>query len=141
MSVLNTILISANIISTLTNNVLNLSYLGAQKLYSSIHNLGDVSMEKYKNELDILDLEVKLKYLEHIIIKYENCAEPNYLFICNKLRQISFEIKAVVGIINTKIEEHQMKYLRNWRSINLDKEFGTLNKLVKILDERLKLIH
>jgi len=101
-------------------------------------------IQKYKDELEILDIELKLKLVEIWLkdidlekIKINLSMELIYIGISDACHQISKCIEQ----INLKINYHNSKWFQSWRNIYLDEEVNTLKKYTKILNDRIKLLN
>ena len=137
---LNNIITSAGIISivkSLGYNTINLlvynTYYGVINGISllTLYNNSNVSL-KYSEELELLDVEFKLKTLKEWLKNNDtNCD------ILNSCNMISYYFEA----INTKIKYHKSKWFYYWRNLCLKNEIHLLKKHLIILDERLKLLH
>jgi hypothetical protein len=139
---------SATIISIISTDILskiiNISLNGLHFTFNYITSSNaNTSIKKYQENLQILDIELKLRlidiWLNHIDlnqIKSNSSLELIYISIsesCHKLAEC-------INKINEQIGYHQNKWFHSWRSIYLEDEIKCLERNVKILDERIKLL-
>jgi hypothetical protein len=98
-------------------------------------------INKYKNELEILDVELKLKlvgqWLEKVNIHEIN---PSLELIYHGISDSCHKISESINKINEQIVNHQSKWFHTWRTLYVDIELEILKKGTIILNERLRLI-
>jgi hypothetical protein len=104
----------------------------------------NVYIKKYKDDLEILDIELKLKLIDYWLkqidiekVQPDSSQEMIYKGIsdsCHKLTDC-------INEINEKIKYHHTKWFQSWRGLELDTNIKLLEKHVKILDERLLLLN
>lgn len=134
-----------SVVSTdILSKVINLSLASLEHTFSYLtsSNLTS-SIKKYQDDLELLDIDLKLKlidsWLKHINSNKIINDSPLAL-IYNSVSDSCHKIAELVEKINEKIKYHNTKWFQSWRSIYLDNEIKLLEKNVKILDERIKLI-
>lgn len=139
----------ASIISLVSTDILgkiiSLGLDGIQLTFSYITSSNaNKSIKKYQEDLEILDIELKLKFVESWLkmvdidkIKQNNSLELVYSSITDSCHKVA----NIIEIINEKIKYHHTKWFQSWRSIYLDDEINLLEKNVKILDQRIKLLN
>lgn len=139
----------ATIISIISTDVLgkliNLSLTGLEHTFSymALSN-SNISVKKYQEDFEVLDIGLKLKlidsWLKQVDIeKVKNCSTLGLIY--SSISDSCHKIAESVEKINEKIKDYHTIWFRSWRSIYLDDEIKFLEKNVKILDERIKLIH
>ncbi len=102
------------------------------------------TINKYKNELETLDIELKLKLVEIWLkdINLENIkSNPSMELIYIGISDSCHKISECVEHINSKILYHNTQWFQSWRNIYLDQELTILKKHTKILNDRIKLLN
>lgn len=112
------------------------SYMASPSAHSTV--------KTFKDDLEQLDIELKLKLVEHWLkdieidkIETNSSMEIIYKGISESCHKLSETVKQ----INDKISYHHSKYFYYWRTLYIDEEIKDLKKQTKILNERLKLIN
>ena len=136
------LLVSAGVMSIagvdITSRIVSSSITGICNIYTYLTSQTEnASINKYKDDIETLDIEVKLKYVENILSKEDNNMTDN--FLREKIMDTTKNINNIIKKINIKIYNHQQKYFHTWRTLDLDEDIKYLGKLMKILDERIKL--
>ena len=116
----------------LLTRIIGLTINGLSNL-STHHPLTD-----YQNELELLDIDIKLKIIEKWLTHTEldSTVDIIYQGISDSCRSIHY----YVNEINRKIKEFQLLWFRSWRTINLDMEMKQLKKYNTILNHRIPLL-
>jgi Na+/phosphate symporter len=139
---------SVGVITLLSTEVVgklvSVSLSGLSNIYSYMGSSSEnVIINKYKNELEIMDIELKLKlvgqWLEKINldeIKSNSSLELIYSGISESCHKISDCIEKM----NDQIKYHQSRWFHTWRTLYLDTELELLKRSTLILNERLRLI-
>jgi hypothetical protein len=91
---------------------------------------------KYKDELEKLDIELKLNIISKWLINNNN----NKLYT-NSLLQICIILDDIMDKINIKIKYHNNKLFSKFRILNIDNEINELMKYIFILNNRLLLFN
>ncbi len=122
----------------------SLSLSGLSNIYSYMGTSSEnLIINKYKNELELLDIELKLrlveKWLEKINID-EVKSNQSLELVYNGIGDSCHKISDSINLINTNIKNHQLKWFHTWRTLYLDNELESLKKNTLILNERLRLI-
>ena len=102
------------------------------------------TVKTVKNDLEELDIELKLKLVEHWLkdIDVEKIIPDSSMELIYKgIAESCHNLSDIVNQINKKIEYHHTKYFNSWRTLYLDDEIKNLKKQTKILNERLKLVN
>jgi len=115
--------------------LIEISTLNLSNVFVYISNTG---IDRYKNELEYLDIDFKLKYIKKWLDK-NNSDETNIIY--DGILEVVSKLNDQIENINDKIIKHNNKWFNNWRSINLDNEIEYIKKYTNILNERLKLIN
>lgn len=113
-----------------------LSYMALPNVHSTVRTL--------KDDLEELDIELKLKLVEHWLKDIEvGKIIPGSTngIIYNGIAQSCNNLSNIINLINKKIEYHQTLYFNSWRTLYLDNEVKSLKKQTKILNKRLKLLN
>lgn len=134
-------LIGTDILSKFVN--LSLNGLSTTFTYFASPNV-KASLEKYHDDLEQLDIELKLKLVDSWInsLNMEKIKSNQSIeLIYNSLTDVCKNISKNINDINEKISYHQTKWLQSWRTIDLEQEIKQLEKNAKILDSRIKLIN
>ena len=92
---------------------------------------------KYKDELEKLDIELKLNIIKKWLINNNN----NNKLYTNSLLQICIIIDDIMDKINIKIKYHNNKLFSKFRILNIDNEINELMKYIFILNNRLLLFN
>jgi hypothetical protein len=123
--------IISNTISSMTSSIALMSY-----------NNTNNTLINYMEELEILDIELKLRIIDKWL-KNITTINPNSSLdiLYRSLTEICNMIANYINIIYKKINYHKSLWFNNWRNIDLDKEMKQLKKLTKILSERIVLIN
>ncbi len=140
---------SVNVVKVLGTDVLGkvigltINGLGTTFTYMASANSNEI-INKYKNELETLDIELKLKLVELWLkdINLEHIKEnPSLELIYIGISDSCHKISECVEQINSKILYHNTKWFQSWRNIYLDEEINILKKNTKILNDRIKLLN
>ncbi len=135
-----------SIISTdVLGKVISLSLTGLEHTYNYMtSSTANTSIKKYQDDFESLDVELKLKlidsWLKQIDIEKVN-QDETFSLIYNSISDSCHKIAECVEKVNEKIKYHHTLWFQSWRNIYLDDEIKFLEKNVKILDERIKLIN
>ena len=138
MSLSVVLLLSKEVVS----KAVSVSLVGLTNIFTYMSTSSEnLIINRYKNELEILDVELKLKlvsqWLEKINLEEMNLSlELIYKGISDSCHKISDSINK----INEQIVNHQLKWFHTWRTLYLDTELETIKKDTIILNERLNLI-
>ncbi len=138
----------ATIISTISTDllskVINLSLTGLEHTVSYMTSTNSItSIKKYQDDLELLDINLKLQLIDNwlkLVDINSFSINSNISLIYNYVSESCHKIADSIEKINDKIKYHNTKWFQSWRSIQLDDEIKILEKNVKILDERIKLI-
>jgi hypothetical protein len=107
-----------------------------------ISNNTNISIKKYQDDLEILDIHLKLKLIDIWLNKINiNKLDESQTIIYQSISDSCHKIADTIQIINDNIKYHNTKWFNSWRNIYLDDEIKILEKNVKILDERLLLLN
>lgn len=122
----------------------SLSLSGLSNIYSYMGTSSEnIIINKYKNELELLDIELKLrlveKWLEKINID-DVKSNQSLELVYNGIGDSCHKISDSINLINENIKNHQLKWFHTWRTLHLDNELESLKKNTLILNERLRLI-
>jgi hypothetical protein len=139
----------ATVISIISTDVLSktisLSLSGLKYTFGYMASSdANTSIKKYQEDFEILDIELKLKLIDNWLkqIDIEKVKQDVTLeLIYNSISESCHKIAECVEKLNEKIKYHHTRWFPSWRSIYLDDEINFLEKNVKILDERIKLIN
>jgi hypothetical protein len=102
------------------------------------------TVKTFKDDLEELDIELKLKLVEHWLkdIDVDKITPGSSMEIVYKgIAESCHNLSEIVNQINKKIEYHHTKYFNSWRTLYLDDEMKKLQKQTKILNERLRLVN
>jgi hypothetical protein len=140
---------SATILSIISTDILskiiNISLDGLQLTFTSMSSPNaNISIKKYKEIFEMLDIELKLRLLEIWLNHIDTSkikSDMSLEIVYNSISETCHKIAEIIGNINNKIEYHNKIWFSTWRNIYLDEEVKLLEKNVKILDERIKLIN
>jgi hypothetical protein len=118
-----------------------LSSISTTFLYMS-ESSENTSIKKYYNELEELDIQLKLSLVNNWIKKVDlQEKDSNFELIYKSISESCQQIGVSVDLINAKIENHFSKWFHNWRSFDLDEEIKLIKKQTNILNNRLNLIN
>ena len=107
-----------------------------------ISNNTNISIKKYQDDLEILDIHLKLKLIDIWLNKINiNKLDESQTIIYQSISDSCHKIADTIQIINDNIKYHNTKWFNSWRNIYLDDEIKLIEKYVKILDERIKFIN
>jgi hypothetical protein len=102
----------------------------------------NTTIKNYYNELEELDIQLKLNLINNWIKKSElKKKETDLQIIYDAISNSCDQINRYIYEITKKIEYHYSKWFHSWRSINLDNEIKIIRKQTKILDNRINLIN
>ena len=102
------------------------------------------SSKKYQDNIDIQNIELRLRLIENWLknIDIDKIKQNNNLsLIYNSILDSCQTMTDYIEKVNEKIKYHHTKWFQSRRSICLDDEIKFLEKNVKILDERIKLLN
>ena len=138
MSLSVVLLLSKEVVS----KAVSVSLVGLTNIFTYMSTSSEnLIINKYKNELEILDVELKLKlvgqWLEKVNIHEIN---PSLELIYHGISDSCHKISESINKINEQIVNHQSKWFHTWRTLYLDTELEILKKDTLILNERLRLI-
>jgi hypothetical protein len=123
--------IISNTISSLTSSIALMSY-----------NKNNNTLLNYLEELEILDIELKLRVVDRWLKNITTITPNSSLDILYKsMTDICNMIANYINIIYKKINYHKSLWFNNWRNIDLDREMKQLKKVTKIFSERIILIN
>ena len=161
-----TSLITSDILSKTIN--ITISSLSSTLSYMS-QSSENISIKKYHNELEKLDIQFKLNlihtWLNNHTSEFENIDgevernnenverndienpivlsqfnnEHTRLLLYNGIKDICVKMNTSIEAINYKIKEHQLKWFHTYRNLSLDEEINDIEKYNKILNERIYL--
>jgi hypothetical protein len=120
---------------------LTVNSLGSIYNYLTINANNNV-INKYKNELESFDIELKLELAKNWInsINSEEIKKnKNIELIYNSLTKSINNIETIINEIEYKILMHKNLYFSSWRTIDLESEIRKLEKEFTIFNERLKI--
>ena len=123
-------------INTLTNS---LTLMATNTISSYNHKF-----KAYMEELELLDIEIKLKLVENWLRKINvNMirAESNLDIIYRAISESCHNISWVIENINKKINAYNNMWFKSWRTIDLDMEINKLKCYNNILISRLNLLN
>jgi hypothetical protein len=123
-------------INTLTNS---LTLMATNTLSSYNHKF-----KLYMEELELLDIEIKLKLVENWLRKINvNMirAESNLDIIYRAISESCHNISWVIENINKKINAYNNMWFKSWRTIDLDLEISKLKNYNFVLVSRLNLLN
>jgi hypothetical protein len=123
-------------INTLTNSIT----LMASNTISNYNH----KFKAYMEELELLDIEIKLKLVENWLRKINvNMirAESNLDIIYRAISESCHNISWVIENINKKINAYNNMWFKSWRTIDLDMEINKLKCYNNILISRLNLLN
>ena len=110
------------------------------------HNKNN-SNDKYEIEkIEIINNDSSLNE-SCLILHNDYKVKKKNIFLPEPVKQILFttyevieEIKKYLEIIQFKIQNHETKYLKNWRSININNDINNIIKINLIFEKRMKLL-
>jgi len=108
------------------------------------YNNSNQTIKGYMDELEILDIEIKLKMIDLWLksIDYKDIKPKSSFDIIYKgLADTCHQMSNLICIINKKITDHTKLWFSRWRSINLESEIKKIGRLTKILSDRILLIN
>lgn len=104
----------------------------------------NVYIKKYKNDLEVLDIELKLKlidnWLKHIDMEKVQ-TDSSHEIIYKGISDSCYKLTDCINQINEKIKYHHTKWFQSWIGLYLDEDIKLLEKHVKIIDDRLLLLN
>jgi hypothetical protein len=135
-------LVTGSIVGTLVGNEVLTSTIrnSTASIYSGLSSLMINPNFYFKNVLEELDIEAKLKVITKFIdnIKESTLQEHNKIAL-NSIYTIIHKIEAEITEINKEIDEHSKKWFNTFRSCNYTTQIENLKKHVKIMDNRFDL--
>lgn len=108
------------------------------KIYHYMGGSKDDLMVIYKDEIENLDIELKLKFAKLYLNRKND--DDDYKLIHDNLCNTCQKIGEIISSINNKIEEHKQKWFHSWRKLYIEEELKELKKQANILTSRLQLI-
>jgi hypothetical protein len=142
-------------IKTVCNSLSSFNYI-----YTYLTNNNNTYVQKYLDDIDTMDVKVKIEFINNWLCEqsiYEDKQiEDDVIFINKKIfstksdnfNLVFLKIKEISIIINhniQKIENKIINYTNGWTSyfynLNLSNEICILEKNIKILDNRIKLLN
>ena len=143
-----------NVIKIINHTLSSFNYI-----YSYMDNNTNAYVAKYLDDIDVLDIKVKLEFInnwlyEHNDIEEKETNEDIILINKKKIKKsdnfnlIFMKIKEIIAVINYDIiiiENKIKKYSNSWKSyiynLNLSNDIIKLEKNMKILNSRIHLIN
>ena len=126
------------------SKVIAVSLSGLSNIYTYMGSSSEsIIINKYKNELEIMDIELKLKLVSNWLDKIniqEIKSIPSLELIYNGISESCHKISVSIEKMNEQIKYHQSKWFHTWRTLYLDIELDLLKKNTIILNERLRLV-
>lgn len=136
------LVLTSTIVKTmLGNEVLSRTiHTSTTSIYSGISSLMINPHFDFKNVLDELDIESKLKIITKFIDNIKESILNDYNKIAlNEIYDIIEKIEKEISKINNLIDEHSKKWFHYIRYCSYSTEIDNLKKHVKILDNRFDL--
>jgi len=136
------LILTSTIVKTmLGNEVLSRTiHTSTSSIYSGLTSLMVNPHFNFKNVLDELDIESKLKVITNFIDNVKESILNDYNKIAlNEIYDIIEKIEKEISQINNLIEEHNKKWFSYIRYCSYSTEIYNLRKHVRILDNRFDL--
>jgi hypothetical protein len=125
----------------LTINMLNGIITGTTNTLKTIYNLlpsTDPNLIKYKHQIELMDIEFKLKIIQNWLINNENSVNTDFNNYKNEVGDLCIKISNSLDEINNKISYHNTKWFCSWRSLDLNSEIDILKNNTTILNNRIQ---
>jgi hypothetical protein len=145
----NILLTSVGLATMLSKDILNktidYSIIGLSNTFAYFSESNEnVMIQKYQEELENLDIELKLKLIRNWLhnINTDIASESvNTELMYSAISDSCHNIAIFVELINNKINAHSQKWFHKWRFLDLKQEIRLMKKHTKILNERLLLLN
>ena len=122
-------------LNSLTNSI---TILAASTLSNS-----NTKLKEYMDELELLDIEIKLKIVDNWLkgfnidtIEAESSIDVIYRGVSDSCHNIYY----LMNDVNKKMVNYNNMWFKSWRTIDLDFEINKLKRYTKILQGRINLI-
>lgn len=99
-------------------------------------NSEDITIKKYKEELEAIDIEFKLNIIQEWLGNSEQRHEKLYEGIVDLCKSLTSQLE----IIDKKIKQHKSRWFHSWRTLDLFDEINFIKSKCLILNERILLI-
>lgn len=129
-------IISTNLLNNIITSVINTLY--ETTLFIRKGSCNNAVIEKYKKEIEEMDIAVKLQIIQNKLFSNGNLEKNETLKILGLL-ELMFKIKSVIDSINYEIDKHNNKWFASYRYVNINSKIAELRHLIKILDCRIQL--
>ena len=102
----------------------------------------DLIIKKYREELEVIDIEFKLKIIQEWLDSntkdnsYSERHDELYKSISTICSLLTIELQG----IEKKIKDHKSKWFHTWRTLDLSDEINHIKRNALILNERILLI-
>ena len=107
----------------------------------------DEVIRKYKEELEVIDIEFKLKIIQEWLnnMKERENEEKNNIpdgtqELYKNISEVCIFLTNKLELIELKIKDHKMKWFHTWRTLDLFEEINIIKRKALILNERIILI-
>ena len=124
----------------LTINMLNGILIGTTNTLKTIYYLlpsSNPHLNTYKNQIELLDIEFKLKIINSWLLENEENKDTDFDNYKNDIATLCIKISNTLDEINKKISYHNTKWFCNWRTLLLDDYIETLKNNTTILNNRI----
>ena len=122
----------------LLGRVIGASIDGLKNIYSFVSSSSDYNVQRYKDELEIMDIELKLNLINNWL---QTNKDTSNKLIYDGVLDTCTKITNLIEIIEDKIKTQNIKWFYTWRTLDLDNEIKQLYKYSKILKERIPLLN
>jgi hypothetical protein len=138
--------ILGNKIITNNNNILyntvSYSFYSIKFIYNYLSQNDSNNLQEFIKSIISDEFMIKLKLVENWLKIYNpNAPDSNKKIVYEMISNNCKIITNTIIIIDTKINEHNQKWLNNWRNIDISKEITLLKETIINLDNNIKYIY
>jgi len=127
-------------IGLLTINMLNGIIIGTTSTLKTIYYLlpsSNPHLKMYKNEIELLDIEFKLKIIQNWLEENKKNTDAEFNNYKDEVANLCIKISNNLDAINKKISYHNTKWFSSWRTLDLDDQIDNLKNSTTILNNRI----
>jgi hypothetical protein len=122
-------------------NTVSYSYIGIKYIYNYLYQ-NDIQSNLQNCIKMIINDEfmIKLKLVENWLKIYDPNKDANKKIVYDMINNNCKVITNTINIIENKINEHNKKWLNNWRSVDISEEIKLLKESIQNLDNNIAYI-
>lgn len=122
-------------------NTVSYSYIGIKYIYNYLYqNDFQGNLQNCIKMIINDEFMIKLKLVENWLKIYDPNKDANKKIVYDMINNNCKVITNTINIIENKINEHNKKWLNNWRSVDISEEIKLLKESIQNLDNNISYI-